>query len=338
MAPQVHAGAKPVRARPFANLPYNPTISASIKTRRHSTRLYPERLDLCHDPGTMEIRHLRYFLAVADELYFTRAAALLHVAQPALSHQIRQLEKEIGVQFLERTKRRVRLTSAGEIFRNRARVVVEQAARAAVEAARIGRGSAGTVSIGVGSTRIWIVLPELVRRFRQIARAVTIDIREMEPSDQLEALWHEATDVALMAANPRDPELESILILRERLVAALPARHPASSRRRVNLKSLAGDTLVLPGRLAMPGFNEIVIGAFERAGAVPAETLTTRLIQTLICLVAGRLGVALVPESFGRNMRVKGVAYRPICEPVAVAELNAVGTPISHYRSGTDLA
>ena len=180
------------------------------------------------------------------------------------------------------------------------------------------------MAIGVGSTGIWSVLPELVKRFRQIARAATIEIREMEPSDQVDALRHESIDVGIMAAKPRDPELESILILREKLVVALPERHPAASRRRVDLKSLAGDTLILPGRLAMPGFNEIVVGAFERAGFTPAETLTTRLIQTVICLVAGRLGVALVPESFGRNMQVKGIVYRPMSEPAPLAELNAV--------------
>jgi DNA-binding transcriptional LysR family regulator len=272
----------------------------------------------------MEIRHLRYFLAVAEELHFTRAASLLHVAQPALSHQIRQLEEEVGVQLLERTKRRVKLTPAGEVFRNRARVVVEQAARAASDAVKVGRGSAGSVAIGVGSTAIWSVLPELVMRFRQIARAATVDIREMEPSDQLEALRHESIDVGIMAAKPRDPELESILILREKLIAVLPARHPMAHRRRIDLKLLAADTLILPGRLGMPGFNEIVLGAFERVGHIPVETLTTRQIQTVICLVAGRLGVALVPESFGRNMQVKGVVYRPITEPAPMAELNAV--------------
>src|ERR1700689_3405821 len=98
----------------------------------------------------MEIRQLRYFLAVAEELHFTRAAALLHVAQPALSHQIRQLEEEIGAQLFERTNRRVRLTAAGNIFRDRIRVSLDQAARAALEAGKVGRGEAGSISVGVG--------------------------------------------------------------------------------------------------------------------------------------------------------------------------------------------
>jgi len=279
----------------------------------------------------MEMRHMRYFLAVAEELHFTRAAAALHVAQPALSHQIRQLEEEIGVRLLDRTKHRVKLTPAGEVFRNRARVVLEQASRAAQDAAKVGRGDAGSISIGVGSTGIWSVLPELLRRMRQVAGAITIAIREMEPSDQMEALRHEMIDFGLMAAKPIDPELESIVLSRERLIVALPERHPATSRHSVDLKSLAQETIILPGRLAMPGFHEIVITACEDAGFLPADILTTRLVQTVVCLVAGRLGVALVPESFGRNLQVRGVEYRPLRGQPPLVELNAV------WRKDNDL-
>ncbi len=281
-------------------------------------------IGFCYDSDAVEIRHLRYFLAVAEELHFTRAANLLRVAQPALSHQIRQLEEEVGAKLLERTNRRVQLTPAGVVFRNRARVAVEQAARAAADAAKVGRGDAGSISIGVGSTAIWSVLPELLRRFRQIARAATIEIQEMEPSDQMEALRHETIDFAMMAAIPRDPDLEHIVIAREKLIVALPERHAAASMDHVDLKSLAKETFILPGRLAMPGFNEIVIAAGEKTGFTPADTLTTRLIQTVICLVAGRLGVGLVPESFGRNLQVKGIVYRPLRGQAPTAALNAV--------------
>src|SRR5882672_8952214 len=148
----------------------------------------------------MEMRQLRYFLAVAEELHFTRAAALLNVAQPALSHQIRQLEEEIGARLLDRTNRRVRLTAAGNVFRDRARVSLEQAARAAADAGRVGRGESGSISVGVGSSAVWTVLPRLLRRFQRIAPEATIDIREMEPSEQMEALKHETIDFGLLRA------------------------------------------------------------------------------------------------------------------------------------------
>ena len=285
----------------------------------------------CYDPWPMELRHLRYFLAVAEELHFTRAASLLRVAQPALSHQIRQLEEEIGVRLLDRTKHRVKLTPAGEVFRNRARVVLEQASRAAADAAKVGKGDAGSVSIGVGSTAIWSVLPELLHKLRRVASGITIAIREMEPSDQMEALRHQTIDFGLMAAKPVDQELEFIVLSREKLIVALPEGHPANSRHAVDLKSLARETIILPGRLALPGFHEIVMAACEDAGFVPADTLTTRLIQTVVCLVAGQLGIALVPQSFGRNLQVRGVEYRPLRDPAPVTELNAV------WRKDNDL-
>lgn len=298
-----------------------PTSSAALE---RIPTCDPGVIVICYDPWPMELRHLRYFLAVAEELHFTRAATLLRVAQPALSHQIRQLEEEIGARLLDRTKHKVKLTPAGEVFRNRARIVLEQANRAAEDAGKIGRGDAGSISIGVGSTGIWSVLPELLRKLRHVSSAITITIREMEPSDQMEALRHQTIDFGIMAAKPIDPELDSTVLSREKLIVALPEGHPATARHAVELRSLAQETMILPGRLAMPGFHEIVMAACEDAGFVPADMLTTRLIQTVVCLVAGRLGVALVPESFGRNLQIRGVAYRPLRGSAPITELSAV--------------
>jgi DNA-binding transcriptional LysR family regulator len=271
----------------------------------------------------MEIRQLRYFLAVAEELHFTRAAALLHVAQPALSHQIRQLEEEIGAKLLDRTNRRVRLTPAGNIFRDRVRVSLDQAARAASEAGKVGRGEAGSISVGVGSSAVWTVLPRLLRRFQRMAPAASIDIREMEPSEQMEGLRHETLDFGLLRAPVNDPELDSIVISSEKLIVALPERHRAASQRHVDLRSLVKETLVVPRRQSMPASHEIALNACQEAGFTPAKIITTRFLQTALCLVAGRLGFALVPELFGHTLRVRGVVYRPLAGQTSITELTA---------------
>jgi len=271
----------------------------------------------------MELRQLRYFLAVAEELHFTKAAALLHVAQPALSHQIRQLEEEIGAKLLDRTNRRVRLTPAGAIFRDRVRVSLDMAARAAAEAGRVGRGETGSISVGVGSSAVWTVLPGLLRRFRRMAPAATIDIREMEPSEQLEGLKHETLDFGLLRAAVEDPELDSVVVSRERMIIALPERHRASSTRRVDLRSLAKETIIIPRRQSMPASHEITLLACQQAGFAPARIITTRFMQTALCFVAGRLGFALVPELFAQNLQVTGVVYRSLVRQAPLTELTA---------------
>jgi DNA-binding transcriptional LysR family regulator len=271
----------------------------------------------------MELRQLRYFVAVADNLHFTRAAAQLHVAQPALSQQIRRLELEIGATLLERTNRRVRLTPAGEAFRTRARLALEQAAKAASDAQRMERGEAGSVSIGFVSAALAGVLPALLCSFRQDVPAAQVDLRELEPGEQLEALRNGSLDLALLHAVLDSRDLESAVVARENLVVALPLQHPAARQSRVDLRSLSTETFLAPRRHSAAGYHEIVVAACRRAGFAPARMLSTRLLVTAVCLVAGRIGVALVPESFRENLRVKGVVYRPLAGLVAQAELLA---------------
>ncbi|MDE3195110.1 MAG: LysR family transcriptional regulator [Acidobacteriota bacterium] len=272
----------------------------------------------------MEIRQLRYFLAVAEDLHFTCAAERLHVAQPALSLQIRQLEEEIGAKLLERTNRRVALTAAGEAFRARAALVVEQANRALVEASQIGRGEAGVVSIGFVSSAVCGVLPEILRRFRESVPAAGVELDELEPSEQLERIRQYRLDIGLMHAVLHEREFDSVTIARDRLVAAIPEKHPCARRRRIALRDLAGDAFFIPKQHAHSGFHELVLAACDGAGFTPARIQPTRLLQTAVALVAGGLGVTLVPESFESNLSVKGVVYRHLAGVSPVAQLIAV--------------
>lgn len=269
----------------------------------------------------MEIRQLRSFCVLAEQLHFTKAALLLNVAQPALSHQIKQLEEELGTQLLERTSRRVRLTAAGEVFRARAARILEQIEQAARETARAGQGEAGSLVIGVVSTAVCSVLPELLRGFRREAPQIAIDIREMEPGEQVEALRRETIDIGLLFLAIQDPAFDSIVVSRERLIVAVPTGHPAAGCEKVRLRDLAAETLLIPRRQPVAGYHELVLETL-RAGGIPAPRLQpTRLLQTAVFLVAGQLGVALVPESFRQRLRVRGCVYRDIAGPPAYADL-----------------
>jgi DNA-binding transcriptional LysR family regulator len=269
----------------------------------------------------MEIRHLRYFCVLAEQLHFTKAALLLNVAQPALSQQLKQLEDELGTQLVERTNRRVRLTAAGEVFLARATRILEQIDQAARETARVGQGDAGSLVIGVVSTAVCSLLPEVLRSFRRESPHITIDIREMEPGEQVDALRKEAIDIGLLFLSIQDPAFDSVVVSRERLVVALPTGHRAASSEKVRFKDLAGETFLIPRRQTVPGFHELVLDALRAGGVDDPRLQPTRLLQTAVFLVAGGLGVALVPESFRQHLRVRGCVYREIAGEVTYADL-----------------
>jgi DNA-binding transcriptional LysR family regulator len=272
----------------------------------------------------MEIRHLRYFCVLAEQLHFTKAALLLNVAQPALSHQIRQLEEELGTQLVERSNRRVRLTAAGEIFLARAARILEQLDQAARETTRAGQGDSGSLVIGVVSTAVCSVLPELLRSFRRVAPGIVVDIREMEPAEQVEALRRETIDIGLLFLAIQDAAFDSLVVSKERLILAVPTGHPAASTDKVRLGDLETETFLIPRQQPVAGFHEVVLETL-RSGGIPAPRLQpTRLLQTAVFLVAGHLGVSLVPESFRRHLRVRGCVYRDIAGAPAYADLIAL--------------
>jgi DNA-binding transcriptional LysR family regulator len=272
----------------------------------------------------VEFRQIKYFLAVADLLHFTRAAEKLHVAQPALSQQIRQLEEEIGAKLLERSNRRVALTPAGEAFRARAIVALDHAERAVVEAGQVNRGEAGSISIGFVSSAVFGSLPLALRRLRENVPLAGIELRELEPSEQLRDIRAQHLDIGLMHASLDDQQLSSLVVSREPLIVALPERHAAVGRPSVQLRSLSEELIFVPKRHASAGFHELVLRACHDAGFVPLRIQSTRLLQTAVALVAGGLGVALVPESFRGNLQIRGVVYRPIAGKPPVAEMIAV--------------
>jgi len=264
----------------------------------------------------VEIRQLRYFVAVADELHFRRAAARLHISQPPLSQQIRALEEEMGCTLLARTRRRVELTPAGEAFLRDARALLSELDGAVDTARRIDAGQAGRLRVTFVGSALLSVVPGIVQRFRAARPGVV-----RPPLDE---------DMA---------ELRCDVVLRERTVVALPVAHPLAALRRVPLRRLAAEPFVLFPRAQAPGFHDLLIGSVAAAGGPPRVVQYAPEMLTIIGLVAAGIGLSLVPASVAR-LALDGVTYRPVAG-APVAELVAItraGDPSASVRAFVDQA
>lgn len=268
-----------------------------------------------------ELRHLRYFVAVAEELHFGRAAARMHISQPPLSMQIRALERAVGAQLLERTQRHVALTRAGEVFLPEARAILARVRSAALLAGRAGRGEVGELMVGFISHANFNVLPPLLREFRARAPAVRLALRESTTDRQLEELVDGRLDVGLVLPPIEDPRLRYRATFRESLVVALPARHPLAGRKgRVRLASLADTPFILFPRPLAPGLFDDIVSYCRRCGFSPRVEQEAVQMQTIVSLVSAEIGVALIPQSLEHLGRT-GVVYKVLQEPSPVIEI-----------------
>lgn len=260
----------------------------------------------------MELRHLRYFVAVAEERHFGRAADRLHMAQPPLSTQIRQLEAELGVTLLTRTTRRVDLTPAGTAYLDRAREILAAVDEAGDEASRIAAGRKGRLVVGCVGSATYSLLPSLARMMRAELPDVEFGFRgEMLSLDQAQALQAGQLDLALLRRLSDTTGLDVRTLRRDRLIVALPQDHRLAGRRRLRIKDLDGEPLVIHaggGRSAMHG---VVQELFDEAGLQPFVSHEVAETSTLLTFVASGLGVALVPDPTSQ-LAVPGVAYVPL--------------------------
>ncbi|WP_292965597.1 LysR family transcriptional regulator [Novosphingobium sp. UBA1939] len=265
----------------------------------------------------MELRHLRYFVAVANEQNFTRAAERLNVAQPPLSRQIRQLEEEIGADLFNRDSRPVRLTEAGRLLYEHAVPLL-----AGVDQLRdmmrrfTGQGQRRFVIGFVGSI-LFGPLPEVIRLFRDRASNVDVSVLECTTTEQIAALKEGRIDAGFGRLRFEDPAIRRIVLAEETLLAAVPADHPlALAQRPVHLADLIGDTLIAYPRPARPSYADQVFSIFHDAGLQPSGVQEVRELQTAIGLVAAHAGFTIVPESVQRFRR-DDVAYLPIADSTA---------------------
>jgi DNA-binding transcriptional LysR family regulator len=260
----------------------------------------------------MELRRLRYFVAVAEEQSFNRAARRLHMAQPPLSSQIKQLEQELGVRLFHRTSRGVRMTEAGELLLEEARRIFVQVEQTERLVRRVGRGEVGRLTLGFVPSASNEVLPPVLRRFRERFPEVELFLREMRPDRIVQQLHSKQLDAGFLYLPLEDRALNIECVAREPLVLALPEDHRLASEERVELNAVAQEPFILPARHQMPGLHAQVTGACEQAGFAPeAVQKDVWLMQTIVGLVAGRIGVALVPASL-RNLRRRGVVYKAV--------------------------
>ncbi|WP_059002118.1 LysR family transcriptional regulator [Leptolyngbya sp. NIES-2104] len=282
----------------------------------------------------MELRHLRYFVAVAEELHFGHAAQRLQIAQPPLSQQIRQLEQELGVELLYRTKRTVRLTEAGQAFLQQARQILVQSEQAIEVAQRASRGEVGRLAIGFVGSATCSLLPDVVRSFRRQFPDVRLLLHEMTTSEQLEALHDDRIQIGFLCPPINDAELSVETVLQESFVAVLPEVHPLATQTQLSLASLAEESFILSPRHLGSGFHDQIIRLCQQVGFMPQVTQEAIQMQTILSLVAAELGVALVPASL-QTLQRAGVVYKPLEGQTLDVELamvwrSANSSPVLH--------
>ena len=243
----------------------------------------------------MELRHLRYFVAVAEELHFSRAAERLHVSQPPLSQQIKQLEEEVQVRLFDRCKRWVRLTSAGRLFLEHARQVLMEVDGAVVAARRTVGGEGDRLSVACTPWAGYVAVPHILHRFNDQHRDVHVEIRTLTSVQQLRAIKTRTIDVGFMWRSPADEDLHVDRLLAHPLVVALPSKHRLAARAHLSPRELLGEKYVTLAADGSPEYSEAVADYWKKTGVAMTEQYRTDRPNGLIELVASGVGFAIVP-------------------------------------------
>ena len=261
----------------------------------------------------MELRTFRYFVALAEELHFGRAASRLAITQPPLSLAIRALEDELGVTLFERTRRHVALTHAGAAFLEQARAVLARADEAVRLAQAADRGDVGRLTIGYMSASIFTLLPAVLREFAARHPGVRLDLRELTLPQQIAALRAGDLHAGFVRPPVTDAELAAESLLEEPLLVALPAGHPLAALRRVRIGRLADEAFVMFQRAPGLVLHDLVLGFCLQHGISPRVAQEASQTHAVVGLVSAGIGVALVP-AFAQEIRLRGVEFRPLAE------------------------
>ena len=274
----------------------------------------------------MELRHLRYFVAVAEELHFGRAAMRLHIAQPPLSRQIRDLERDVGTPLFERVPRGVQLTPAGRAFLPEARLTLAQAARAQRTAERAARGEIGRLRVGfVEAATYSHVLPEVLGFFRMHLPNIGISLFEMDSHQQADAFRDGRIDLGILHSVPADADRQLHVepVYTDPMIAAVPGTHRLAEQARFTLANFAGESFVFFTRPGSPRLYDDILASCRGAGFNPRIVQEATAWHTLASLVGAGVGLAFVPRSL-TNFQRPGVVYRSVRSLSVGMEMSAV--------------
>ncbi|WP_417679836.1 LysR substrate-binding domain-containing protein [Roseibium sp.] len=257
----------------------------------------------------MELRRLKYFLAVAEELHFGRAAVRLKIAQPPLSRQISALEAEIGAQLFDRSRSQIRLTQAGTVLESHARFLIDRLDAVYRETRLVGEGGAGRLRVAFVGSASHGVLPTLIKSYRSHFPNVELALSAMNNAELHRALIQREIDVAVARPELRDEELRRELLAREKLVLAIPDNSELAGLSEIRFAELSNQTFVLYPRRPRPSYADVVLDICRKEGFEPAALELAQDYQTAISLVSVGVGISVVPESVSRTTR-PGVFFR----------------------------
>ncbi len=287
----------------------------------------------------IEVRQALYFIAVAEELHFGRAAERLSMSQPPLSQAIRQLERMLGANLLERSTRAVQLTEAGRWFLDECRALVDTSVRAAEAAHRASAGMVGTLRVGAVTSALSDLLPQIVRMFKESRPLVELHVREINTQDARDALLRREIDVAVIRQAASTRSLAATPLRRDRLALAMPLDHPfAASEGPVELDAFRDDSWVWHQRHLSPEYHDEIALACRAAGFSPEPKHVANSIHSQLAMVEAGLGVTLAPESSIRR-RPWAIAWRELAQPADMVELSLVSrandteTLVAHFMA-----
>ncbi|WP_431223269.1 LysR substrate-binding domain-containing protein [Serratia sp. L9] len=267
----------------------------------------------------MELRHLRYFIAVAEEQNFSRAAERLHISQPPLSRQIQQLELDLGVSLFERGARPLKLTEAGRFFYGHARQFLAQSVELKSMTQRVGQLDR-SLTIGFVASTLYGILPRLIRRFRTQHPEVAMSLLEMTTMEQIQALKEGRIDVGFGRIRYEDANVRRIILRDEILMAALAADHPLANASELTLRNLQSETLIVYPQAPRPSFADQVLATFRDRALEPQKIMEVRELQVALGLVAAGEGITLVPNCL-HSLQRRDVIYKALNEQYLVSPI-----------------
>lgn len=270
-------------------------------------------MDIVRFIELIELRHLRYFLAVTEEMSFSRAAKRLHMAQPPLSHQIKILETKLGAKLFDR-KRPLQLTQAGQAFLAEALAIRDTLEQAAHKIKRIQEGELGYLKVGFTSAMANGILPNILQKFRQQYPEIQLILSEENSVSQIQRLRDRSTDIMFIYKNQiwdEIKDLQEILLVPESLVIVLPEKHRLATKATISITDLQDEDLIMPDRQIVPGLFKEINDLYLQSGLKPKIVIEAVFMVTILGLVAGEIGISILPDSV-QNLQRKGVIYRSI--------------------------